>query len=161
MYSAIAACWSAGLDTMDAFHQELRDSDFDLNREAVLRLMSLLVGTGAHHIKLIGAEVDETALKETSHATERALRFAIDFLKGECSIPRSEILSSPNGTTVPALLLHHRWLTDKLLERRRSDSSGSSPIRATSSSGSCQMAGRSTRRRTAGRLDHRGEVDRR
>ncbi|WP_330451655.1 MULTISPECIES: DUF262 domain-containing protein [unclassified Streptomyces] len=108
VYSAIAARWSAGLDTMDAFHQELRDSDFDLNREAVLRLMSLLAGTGAHHIKLIGAEVDETALKEAWHATERALRFAIDFLKGECSIPRSEILSSPNVTIVPALLLHHR-----------------------------------------------------
>lgn len=108
VYSAIAARWSAGLDTMDAFHQELRDSDFDLNREAVLRLMSLLAGTGAHHIKLIGAEVDETALKEAWHATERALRFAIDFLKGECSIPRSEILSSPNVTIVPALLLHYR-----------------------------------------------------
>ncbi|MFE7535297.1 DUF262 domain-containing protein [Streptomyces rhizosphaericola] len=108
VYSAIAARWSTGLDTMDAFHQELRDSDFDLNREAVLRLMSLLAGTGAHHIKLIGAEVDETALKEAWHATERALRFAIDFLKGECSIPRSEILSSPNVTIVPALLLHHR-----------------------------------------------------
>ncbi|MFJ8133056.1 DUF262 domain-containing protein [Streptomyces hydrogenans] len=90
VYSAIAARWSAGLDTMDAFHQELRDSDFDLNREAVLRLMSLLAGTGAHHIKLIGAEVDETALKEAWHAAERALRLAIDFLKGECSIPRSE-----------------------------------------------------------------------
>ncbi|MFD5235089.1 GmrSD restriction endonuclease domain-containing protein [Streptomyces tendae] len=108
VYSAIAARWSDGLDTMDSFHQELRDSNFALNREAVLRLMSLLAGTGAHHIKLIGAEVDETALKEAWQATERALRFAIDFLKGECSIPRSEVLSSPNVTIVPALLLHHR-----------------------------------------------------
>ncbi|MEU4133042.1 GmrSD restriction endonuclease domain-containing protein [Streptomyces wuyuanensis] len=108
VYSAIAARWSDGLDTMDAFHQELQDSNFALNREAVLRLMSLLAGTGAHHIKLIGADVDEAALKEAWQATERALRFAIDFLKGECSIPRSEVLSSPNVTIVPALLLHHR-----------------------------------------------------
>lgn len=108
VYSAIAARWSDGLDTMDAFHQELRDSNFALNREAVLRLMSLLAGTGAHHIKLIGADVDEAALKEAWQATERALRFAIDFLKGECSIARSEVLSSPNVTIVPALLLHHR-----------------------------------------------------
>ncbi|MFE0250951.1 DUF262 domain-containing protein [Streptomyces sp. NPDC059010] len=108
VYSAIAARWSDGLDTMDAFHQELQDSNFALNREAVLRLMSLLAGTGAHHIKLIGAAVDEAALKEAWQATERALRFAIDFLKGECSIPRSEVLSSPNVTIVPALLLHHR-----------------------------------------------------
>ncbi|MFD8200447.1 DUF262 domain-containing protein [Streptomyces sp. NPDC059701] len=108
VYSAIAARWSDGLDTMDSFHQELQDSNFPLNREAVLRLMSLLAGTGAHHIKLIGADVDEAALKEAWQATERALRFAIDFLKGECSIPRSEILSSPNVTIVPALLLHHR-----------------------------------------------------
>ncbi|WP_406358032.1 DUF262 domain-containing protein [Streptomyces sp. NBC_01635] len=108
VYSAIAARWSEGLDVMDSFHQELQDSNFALNREAVLRLMSLLAGTGAHHIKLIGAVVDEIALKEAWQATERALRFAIDFLKGECSIPRSEILSSPNVTVVPALLLHHR-----------------------------------------------------
>ncbi|MFJ3616987.1 DUF262 domain-containing protein [Streptomyces iakyrus] len=108
VYSAIAARWADGLDTMDSFHQELRDSNFALNREAVLRLMSLLAGTGAHHIKLIGAEVDEAALKEAWQDTERALRFAIDFLKGECSIPRSEVLSSPNVTIVPALLLHHR-----------------------------------------------------
>ncbi|MEW2613612.1 DUF262 domain-containing protein [Streptomyces sp. NPDC047880] len=108
VYSAIAARWSEGLDTMDSFHQELRDSNFALNREAVLRLTSLLAGTGAHHIKLIGADMDEAALKEAWHSTERALRFAIDFLKGECSIPRSEILSSPNVTIVPALLLHHR-----------------------------------------------------
>ncbi|MFF9115015.1 DUF262 domain-containing protein [Streptomyces massasporeus] len=108
VYSAIAARWADGLDTMDSFHQELRDNNFALNREAVLRLMSLLAGTGAHHIKLIGAEVDETALKEAWQDTERALRFAIDFLKGECSIPRSEVLSSPNVTIVPALLLHHR-----------------------------------------------------
>ncbi|MFK4693535.1 GmrSD restriction endonuclease domain-containing protein [Streptomyces pristinaespiralis] len=108
VYSAIAARWSDGLDTMDAFHQELQDSNFALNREAVLRLTSLLAGTGAHHIKLIGADKDEAALKEAWHATERALRFAIDFLKGECAIPRSEVLSSPNVTIVPALLLHHR-----------------------------------------------------
>ncbi|MFF5308587.1 GmrSD restriction endonuclease domain-containing protein [Streptomyces massasporeus] len=108
VYSAIAARWADGLDTMDSFHQELQDSNFALNREAVLRLMSLLAGTGAHHIKLIGAEVDEAALKEAWQDTERALRFAIDFLKGECSIPRSEVLSSPNVTIVPALLLHHR-----------------------------------------------------
>ncbi|MFB6668835.1 GmrSD restriction endonuclease domain-containing protein [Streptomyces parvus] len=108
VYSAIAARWSDGLDTMDAFHQELQDSSFALNREAVLRLTSLLAGTGAHHIKLIGADMDEAALKEAWHATERALRFAIDFLKGECAIPRSEVLSSPNVTIVPALLLHHR-----------------------------------------------------
>ncbi|GGS05471.1 MULTISPECIES: GmrSD restriction endonuclease domain-containing protein [Streptomyces] len=108
VYSAIAARWSDGLDTMDAFHQELQDSNFALNREAVLRLTSLLAGTGAHHIKLIGADMDEAALKEAWHATERALRFAIDFLKGECAIPRSEVLSSPNVTILPALLLHHR-----------------------------------------------------
>ncbi|MEU6178905.1 GmrSD restriction endonuclease domain-containing protein [Streptomyces coeruleorubidus] len=105
VYSAIAARWADGLDTMDSFHQELQDSNFALNREAVLRL---LAGTGAQHIKLIGAEVDEAALKEAWQDTERALRFAIDFLKSECSIPRSEVLSSPNVTIVPALLLHHR-----------------------------------------------------
>ncbi|MFF0461891.1 GmrSD restriction endonuclease domain-containing protein [Streptomyces mexicanus] len=108
VYSAIAARWAAGLETMDSFHGELRDSNFPLDREAVLRLMSLLAGTGARHIKLIGSGVGEAELKEAWYATERALRYAIDFLREECAIPRSEVLTSPNVTVVPALLLHQR-----------------------------------------------------
>ncbi|MEU3195770.1 DUF262 domain-containing protein [Streptomyces sp. NPDC006996] len=108
VYSAIAARWADGLATMDAFHQYLRDSDFSLDREAVLRLMSLLAGTSARHIKLIGAAVDEVALKQAWQATEKALRLAIDFLREECGIPRSGILTSPNVIVVPALLLHQR-----------------------------------------------------
>ncbi|MFI2506695.1 DUF262 domain-containing protein [Streptomyces sp. NPDC018972] len=108
VYSAIAARWADGLATMDAFHQYLRDSDFSLDREAVLRLMSLLAGTSARHIKLIEAAVDEVALKEAWQATEKALRLAIDFLREECGIPRSGILTSPNVIVVPALLLHQR-----------------------------------------------------
>lgn len=108
VYSAIAARWADGLQTMDAFHDELKDIGFALDREAVLRLMSLLAGTGAHHIRLIGAAMDEAALKDAWHTTETALRYAIDFLRDECGIPRSEILTSPNVTVVPALLLHYR-----------------------------------------------------
>ncbi|WP_327421139.1 DUF262 domain-containing protein [Streptomyces sp. NBC_01230] len=108
VYSAIAARWADGLQTMDAFHDELKDIGFALDREAVLRLMSLLAGTGAHHIRLIGAAMDEAALRDAWQTTETALRYAIDFLRGECGIPRSEILTSPNVTVVPALLLHHR-----------------------------------------------------
>ncbi|WP_333768912.1 GmrSD restriction endonuclease domain-containing protein [Streptomyces sp. IBSBF 2435] len=108
VYSAIAARWADGLQTMDAFHDKLKDSGFALDREAVLRLMSLLAGTGAHHIKLIGAAMDEAALEEAWRTTEAALRYAIDFLRTECGIPRSEILTSPNVMVVPALLLHHR-----------------------------------------------------
>lgn len=144
VYSAIAARWSDGLDTMDSFHQELQDSSFALNREAVLRLMSLLAGTGAHHIKLIGAEVGEAALKEAWQATERALRFAIDFLKGECSIPRSEVLSSPNVTIVPALLLHHR--DGKLRPGRRSYCAAGSTQRWRSATTPCRSRASSTRR---------------
>ncbi|PLW73533.1 DUF262 domain-containing protein [Streptomyces sp. SCUT-3] len=108
VYSAIAARWAEGLQTMDAFHDELRDIGFGLDREAVLRLMSLLAGTTARHIKLIGATMDGTALKEAWQATETALRLAVDFLRGECGIPRSDVLTSPNVVVVPALLLHHR-----------------------------------------------------
>ncbi|MFE9941722.1 GmrSD restriction endonuclease domain-containing protein [Streptomyces hirsutus] len=108
VYSAIAARWADGLASMDAFHQYLRDSDFSLDREAVLRLMSLLAGTSARHIKLIEAAVDEVALKEAWQATEKALRLAIDFLREECGIPRSGIMTSPNVIVVPALLLHQR-----------------------------------------------------
>ncbi|MYS20848.1 hypothetical protein GA0115240_123662 [Streptomyces sp. DvalAA-14] len=108
VYSAIAARWADGLQTMDAFHDELKDIGFALDREAVLRLMSLLAGTGAHHIRLIGAVMDEAALKDAWKTTETSLRYAIDFLRVECEIPRSEILTSPNVAVVPALLLHQR-----------------------------------------------------
>ncbi|QKE84385.1 hypothetical protein [Arthrobacter sp. NEB 688] len=40
--------------------------------------------------------------------TEKALRLAVDFLKGECGIPRSAVLTSPNVVVLPAYLLHLR-----------------------------------------------------
>ncbi|GAA5650867.1 DUF262 domain-containing protein [Geodermatophilus obscurus] len=48
VYSAIAARWADGLDTIDRFMEELEHAAFRLDREAVLRLMGLIAGTGAH-----------------------------------------------------------------------------------------------------------------
>jgi hypothetical protein len=108
VYSAIAARWDEGLDTMDSFHHKLQDNQFALDREAVLRLMSLLAGTGARHIQLLRREMDGQALKTAWERTETALSWAIDFVRGECGIPRSKILTSPNALIVPAYLLYRR-----------------------------------------------------
>lgn len=108
VFSAIAARWPEGLDTIDQFYDELDVQNFALDREAILRLTGLLAGVGAHAIKLIGPRVSGDDLKRAWSETERALRFAVDFLKGECGIPRSAALTSPNVVTVPALLLHRR-----------------------------------------------------
>lgn len=108
VYSAIAARWSEGLDTMDTFHEELDGFGFHIDREAVLRLMSLLAGKSARHIQLLSKDMDGDALKRAWGETEIALRHAVDFLRDDCHIPRSAILTSPNAVVVPALLLHHR-----------------------------------------------------
>ncbi|MEV0615646.1 DUF262 domain-containing protein [Nonomuraea sp. NPDC050404] len=108
VYSAIAARWSEGLDTLESFHQKLQGIQFPLDREAVLRLMSLLAGTGARHIQLLRREMDGDSLKAAWANTETALMWAVDFMRGECGIPRSRILTSPNVVVAPAYLLFRR-----------------------------------------------------
>ncbi|MGH3783236.1 MAG: GmrSD restriction endonuclease domain-containing protein [Pseudonocardiaceae bacterium] len=108
VYSAIAARWPDGLDTIEAFNSELDKRNFALDREAVLRLMGLMAGVGAHAIKLIAKEMTAERLKDAWAETEDALRRVVDFLANDCKIPRSAVLTSPNIAVVPAYLLHHR-----------------------------------------------------
>lgn len=108
VYSAIAARWSEGLDTIEAFNDELDRQNFALDREAVLRLTGLLAGSGAQVIKLIDKKISGDDLKRAWSDTATALRYAVDFLKGECAIPRSAVLSSPNVVVTPAFFLFQR-----------------------------------------------------
>lgn len=108
VFSAIAARWSDGLDTIDRFTDELDEQNYALDREAILRLTGLLAGVGAHAIKLIGPRISGDDLKKAWGETESALRAAVDFLRGECGIPRSAALTSANIVVVPAYLLHRR-----------------------------------------------------
>lgn len=108
VYSAIGARWPEGLDTIDAFNNELAAERFSLDREAVLRLMGLLAGSGAHAIKLISKSMSGDDLKSAWAETEKALRLGIDFLKGECGIPRAGVLTSPNVVVMPSLFLYRR-----------------------------------------------------
>ncbi|MCA1670819.1 MAG: DUF262 domain-containing protein [Actinobacteria bacterium] len=108
VYSAIAARWPEGLETIEAFGDELESHNFALDREAVLRLTGLLAGVGAHAIKLIGKEMTAERLKRAWADTEGALRRTVDFLVSDCTIPRAAVLTSPNIVVVPAYFLHHR-----------------------------------------------------
>ncbi|WP_235545358.1 DUF262 domain-containing protein [Phycicoccus sp. Soil802] len=111
VYSAIGARWPDGLDTIDAFNSELANERFELDREAVLRLMGLLAGSGAHAIKLINKSMSGADLKAAWVETETALRLGIDFLKGECGIPRAAVLTSPNVVVTPSLFLYRRGMS--------------------------------------------------
>ncbi|MCU1676419.1 MAG: hypothetical protein JWM93_1177 [Frankiales bacterium] len=105
VYSAIAARWPEGLDVIDAFNDRLHALNFALDREAVLRLTGLLAGSGSHVIRLIAKSVTGEDLKRAWLDTERAIGFAVDFLQGECGVPRSAVLSSPNLVVIPGYLL--------------------------------------------------------
>lgn len=107
VYSAIASRWPEGLETIEAFCDELENHNFALDREAVLRLTGLLAGVGAHAIKLIGKEMTGERLKRAWADTEEALRRTVDFLVSDCTIPRAAVLTSPNIVVVPAYFLHH------------------------------------------------------
>ena len=108
VYSAIAARWAEGLDTIEAFRMELDQRNFALDREAILRLTGLLAGSGAQAIKLIGKQVTGEDLKKAWQNTEDALGRAVDFLTSECAIPRAAALTSPNIAVIPAYFLHLR-----------------------------------------------------
>ena len=108
VYSAVAARWPEGVQTMEAFREELDEANFAFDREAILRLMGLLAGTGAQSIKLIAKSVTGDDLKAAWGRTEDALRRVVDFLRGECSIPRVAALTSSNVAVIPAYFLHLR-----------------------------------------------------
>lgn len=108
VYSAIAARWPEGVETIETFRDELDTVNFALDREAVLRLTGLLAGSGAQAIKLIGAKVTGDDLKNAWAETEDALCRAVDFLVGECSIPRAAAMTSGNVAVIPAYFLHQR-----------------------------------------------------
>jgi hypothetical protein len=108
VHSAIGARWDGGLDEIDSFFEEIDDQNFRINREAVFRLMTLLAGLGGNHIRLIRRDVTREKLETAWRDTTSALKLAIDFLKGECGIPRAAVLTSPNVVVIPAYLLFRR-----------------------------------------------------
>jgi len=106
--SAIAARWEEGLVEIDDFFADLDTRNFRLNRDAVLRLMALLAGLGGDHIRLIRKEMTGDKLKAVWRETERAVRYGVDFLTGDCNIPRASVLTSPNVVAIPGYLLYRR-----------------------------------------------------
>jgi len=108
VFSAIASRWPDGLDQVETFRKELADGGFDLDREAILRLMGLVAGSNSRVIRLIGKDMTGDRLKSAWRSTEEALRRGIDFLRGECGIPRAYVLTSPNAAVIPSFLLFRR-----------------------------------------------------
>jgi len=108
VYSAIAARWPEGLDTIERFTDELNRNNFAIDRDAIIRLTGLLAGTGSKVMKLISKEVTGDLLKVAWADTETAMRYAVDFFVGECGIPRSKVLTSHNLLITPAFFLFQR-----------------------------------------------------
>ena len=106
--SAIAARWGDGRDRIKAFEVEIADNDFQLDREAMLRLMALMAGVGADSIHLLRPGMTGDKLRQAWLDTENALRVAIDFFKNAAHVPKSGLLTSPNLAVVPAYLLSQR-----------------------------------------------------
>lgn len=105
VYSAMAARWPEAPEQIQRFSEELDRQNFALDRESIFRLAGIVAGTGAHAIKLIGKEMTGDKLRDVWGSTEKAVRLAVDFLKGECGIPRASVLTSPNVVVVPAIAL--------------------------------------------------------
>jgi hypothetical protein len=118
--SAIAARWPSGLDIMDKFHTRLRLSNYDLGSETALRLMGLIAGKGGKYLKLLENDMQADQLSKAWQETELALERGIDFLKKDCLIESSTLLTSLNLVIVPGYLLrHHKVLSESQTQQLR------------------------------------------
>ena len=105
--SAIAARWPEGLERLEKFDKKLLESNFDLGSETPMRMMSLLAGKGGSYIKLLEKDMQAEELALAWTKTEQALELGIDFLRSECLITSSSVLTSLNIVIIPGFLRHH------------------------------------------------------
>lgn len=102
--SAIAERWGTGILQIEEFRKSLRKANFDLGSETPFRFMSLIAGKGGKYVRLIDKDMDQDKLKLAWDKTETYLKKSIDFLRGECRIPNSQMLKSINVVIVPAFI---------------------------------------------------------
>ena len=104
---SLAARWHGGREVIEAFEESLRDVEWGINREVLLRIMSVLTVGSPNHIRLLDLKT-ERQWSEGWAKTENAVRRAVDFIRADAGVPSRSLLPTEYVVVIPAVLLHDR-----------------------------------------------------
>lgn len=103
----LAARWKNGRKRIEDFELELDQLGWRLNREVLLRIMSVISAGGPNHIRLVELK-DEGDWRRGWEQTETAVRHAIEFLERDADIANLSLLPSEYLVLAPAVILHRQ-----------------------------------------------------
>jgi hypothetical protein len=102
---SLAARWRGGREVIEDFEHELRGIQWGINREVLLRIMSVLTRSSPNHIRLLELKtMDEW--RDGWHLTENAVRHAVQFIRDDARVPSRALLPTEYVVVLPAVLLH-------------------------------------------------------
>jgi hypothetical protein len=104
---SLAARWRGGREVIESFEAELRSIQWGINREVLLRIMSVLTRNSPNHIRLLDLR-SEDEWRDGWDKTERAVRHAVQFVRDDGRVPSRLLLPTEYAIVVPAVLLHDR-----------------------------------------------------
>lgn len=104
---SLAARWRGGREVIEDFEVELRNNQWGINREVLLRIMSVLTRNRPNHIRLLDLR-SEDEWRSGWEKTERAVRHAVQFVRDDARVPSRSLLPTEYAIVVPAVLLHDR-----------------------------------------------------
>lgn len=102
---SMAARWSGGRHAIETFEAEMRATGWPINREVLLRIVSVLALGSPNHIRLLDLKTDTEWIKGWEHAAH-AVRNAVAFLKDDARIPTRSLLPTEYVLVLPAVFLH-------------------------------------------------------
>lgn len=102
---SLAARWPGGRQAIEEFEQQLRGMSWGINREVLLRIMSVIALGSPNHIRLV--ELKEANAWETAwDATRHAVLDAVNFLRDDARIPSRSLLPTEYVVLLTCIFLH-------------------------------------------------------
>lgn len=102
---SMAARWSGGRDAIESFESEMRAAGWPINREVLLRIVSVLALDSPNHIRLLELKTEQAWIVGWTDAVH-AVRNAVAFLKDDARIPTRAMLPTDYVLLLPAVFLH-------------------------------------------------------
>ena len=103
----MAARWRGGRDAIEDFEKELKDIQWGLNREVLLRITSVLAVGSPNHIRLLGLQTEDQ-WRDCWAKTESAVRDAVQFIRDDADVRARGLLPTEYVVLLPAVFLHDR-----------------------------------------------------
>ena len=104
---SMAARWKGGRQVIEDFETSLRSKGWGLNREVLLRIMSVIQLGSPNHIRLVEVK-DEASWIKAWDATQHAVLDAVNFLRDDVRIPSRSLLPTEYVVLLPSVFLHDR-----------------------------------------------------